>query len=271
MTSNSVNIPTLELLDACPLGVMLLRDGQVSWLNRELQRLTGLDSDNAKTPDPECDLRLRRLLGNERLVELRTPDADEVWLLCRPVAMTDGDGAPVELRFYTDVSAEVQAKEERDLLARKVEELELTDTLTGLANRRALGNALAAQVTRSRRYHNKLSLAMIRVRVAGLDTPLPDAVVLAVSRFLRERLRWADVIGRWDPDSFMLILPETGVKPADNLLATIRGEADGIRLPQPHAQLPVTLRTGLVQWSKGMDPARLVAEACEDLAKEAAA
>ncbi len=271
MKSELTKMPPLDLLRACPLGVLILCDGRVSWMNPELERLTGLDNSNLAAVDAEADLRLRRLLADERLIELRTPDADDVWLLCRSVELKAGDGVALRLRFFTDVSAEVQAKQERDLLARKVEELELTDPLTGLANRRALGNALAAQVTRSRRYHNRLSLGMVRVRIAGLETPLPDGVVLAVSRFLRERLRWADVIGRWDPDSFMLVLPETGKEDATALLKTIRDEADAVRLPAPHNELPVTLQTGLSQWNKGMDPARLVAEASEELAREAAA
>ncbi len=271
MSLEQLAIPPMELLQACPAGVLVLRDGQVSWMNRELERLTGLSTAAATAADAAKEQRLRRLLGHDRLIDLRDGEVGEIWLLCHPVELTDADGASVQLRFYTDVSGEVLAKQERDLLARKVDELELTDRLTGLANRRALGNALAAQVTRSRRYHNRLSLGMVQVAVDGLTPPLPDGVVLAVSRFLRERLRWADIIGRWDQETFMLILPETGQKPGAALLRTIRDEADTLCLPEPHAGLAVTLRTGLAQWDKGMDPARLVSEAAGGLDKQAVA
>jgi len=258
-------IPSLDLLQACPVGVLLLHDGRVAWMNPELERLTGLTNAQLVALDAATDRLLRRLLRDERLIELRPAEADDVWLLCRPVELSGENGESVQLRFYTDVTGEVQAKDERDLYARKVEELELTDPLTGLANRRALGNALAAQVTRSRRYHNRLSLGMLQVCIDGRQAPPPDAVVLAVSRFLRERLRWVDVIGRWGPDSFMLVLPETDYDAAVLLLNNLREEADGIALPESHAELKLGLRTGVAQWDKGMDPVRLAAAAADDL------
>ena len=72
---------------------------------------------------------------------------------------------------------------------------DITDALTGMANRKATIQALAAQVTRSRRYGNLLSLGAMRLTHPDLpDIGLPDASILALAHYLRERLRWADIV-----------------------------------------------------------------------------
>jgi PleD family two-component response regulator len=168
--------------------------------------------------------------------------------------------------FVEDVSRELSLAEERDQLENKVRELTLTDELTGLPNRRALGSALAAQVTRSRRYHNPLAMAMVRPTCGLGDAAPPDAVMLAVSRFLRDRLRWADIIGREDEQTFMLILPETDQVAANGVIQQIRDEVSAVRLPPPHESRQLKLSIGLAQWRRGLDGAGLVAEARQGLA-----
>lgn len=254
MTTDLSSLVSEAWLRACPTGILVLREGHILWANPAFERISGIRLSQLQG-DAEPAL-VNRLKGAKGLVRLQhTPD-HETWAFCEISPVDD-----IELRFFQDVSGEVQAAAQRDSLAQRVEDLNLTDELTGLANPRALGRSLDAQVTRSRRYHNSLSLAVVRLQAGAAVTPLPDGIILSMSRFLRERLRWADIIGRHHNSAFMLILPETDLKAANRLLESIRDEARDLHLPAPHEDIALHIRMGIVQWDKGMDPTRLIGEA----------
>jgi diguanylate cyclase (GGDEF)-like protein len=100
-------------------------------------------------------------------------------------------------------------RRERELLR-----LATTDPLTGLPNRRALFEALEAEVLRSRRYGHPLALLMIDVD--GLREvnnarghPAGDRLLAAVAAVLREGVREVDLPARYGGDEFAVLLPET--------------------------------------------------------------
>ena len=250
-------------LKACPTGVLVTDGQKILWSNPAFERMTQVRMEHLRQED--ADPLLEKLVSTDGLLNLKGDDGSESWLLCETADLGERDKG-VTLRFFRDVSGEINVTRERDALAKKVEELDLTDPLTGLANPRALGNALNAQVTRSRRYHNPLSVALVQVHTPDASQPLADAVVLSVSRFLRDRLRWADVIGRHSADVFMLILPETRHEDVLELLRNIRDDGKNIMPPPPHDHVKIELQTGLAEWSKGLDVARLVTQAEQDLA-----
>jgi diguanylate cyclase (GGDEF)-like protein len=253
----------LDWLRVCPTGILVSQGAHVVWANPALERMLGIP---AGATEDEARYQaaapaLQELLSRDGLIGLKNEDGTERWVYCEQAEVGEGPETSLQLRFFQDVTGEVNASRERDAMRQKVKELDVTDRLTGLANRRALLNALSSQVTRSRRYQNPLALALAEVAAQGVETPLPDGVILAVSRFLRDRLRWADVIGRYEPRVFMLILPETDREAALRLLREIQEEAGDLPLPTPHENLAVELTIGLTQWRKGFDAARLVAEA----------
>lgn len=263
MNTDLAGLVSAEWLRACPTGVLVQGPQGVLWLNPALEQLLGVSLERLQEPTERE--RLEGLMDAEGLREVRRADGGLHWLRCQPVQIPGQGDMPLRLLFCQEASAEVRLAQERDGLAQQVRELTLTDALTGLANRRALGQALAAQVTRSRRYLNPLTLALARVHWA--EAPVPDAVLLCVARFLRERLRWADIIGREEADCFMLILPETDWEAGAALTRTIREEAAQLSLPAPYAG-PPRLSLGVTQWQKGQDGARLVAAARAALASD---
>jgi len=267
MSNELLGLISEDWLKACPTGVLVTDGQRILWANPALERMTGGRARQLMDAgaDQQDAALLEKLVSTEGLLGLTGDNGAEAWLFCETASVTAAEQS-LKLRFFQDVSGEVTAAKERDRLARKVEELDLTDALTGLANPRALSKALNAQVTRSRRYGNPLSLALVHVEAVGVETPVPDGVILSVSRFLRERFRWVDVIGRYTANNFMLILPETARESADELLTKIRAEADGITAPPPHEAVTIQLSSGVAQWTKGMDAARLVAATEQDLA-----
>ena len=93
----------------------------------------------------------------------------------------------------------------------------------GALPRAALISRLQAEVSRSRRYENPLSCITVKF-AAGATTPARDEV----ARSLKGQLRWVDLLGWWQPEVLLVILPETAALAAsglrDKLLAVLRRE-----------------------------------------------
>jgi diguanylate cyclase (GGDEF)-like protein len=167
-----------------------------------------------------------------------------------------------------DVTAQEELAEENARLRQQVEDLKLTDELTGLPNKRAISQALDLHISRSRRYQNPLSAVLVYVDLQTLTKVQPlstEPAVLSVSRFLRDRLRWVDQIARWEENVFLLVLPETTEADARGLLEKISSEQAGMVLPGSFGDMRPRLTFGLACWKKGDDMRTLLRQALTDL------
>ena len=120
---------------------------------------------------------------------------------------------------------------------------------------------------------NPLSTALIHVDLQewnGVQPLSSEPAVLAVSRFLRDRLRWVDQIARWDENLFLLVLPETTEADARRLLDKIAGEQQGMELPESCGNLRPRLTFGLACWAKGDDMRTLLRHTLSDLQQNGA-
>jgi diguanylate cyclase (GGDEF)-like protein len=253
-----------SLLENLSFGLLLLEtDDRISWANAGAARLLGKPvaeligraaGDVATTMQP--------LLGSEpRLLQ----DAGGKRWLRRE--LHSGSGGQ-RLLVLADVTAQQQLADENSRLHQQVEDLQLTDELTGLPNKRAISQALDLHISRSRRYQNPLSVVLVHVDLQKADDvqPLsPDPVTLSVSRFLRDRLRWVDQIARWEDKMFLLVLPETAEADARGLLNKIAAEQDYMVLPEALGKLRPQLTFGMACWTKGDDIRTLLRKALRDL------
>jgi diguanylate cyclase (GGDEF)-like protein len=95
----------------------------------------------------------------------------------------------------------------------------VTDSLTGLLNRRGLEDRLDEELARCRRNGHELSIVMIdcdglkAVNDSG-GHEAGDAVLQRIADCLREHKRLGDVAGRLGGDEFVVLLPETGASDA---------------------------------------------------------
>jgi diguanylate cyclase (GGDEF)-like protein len=95
----------------------------------------------------------------------------------------------------------------------QMRELALKDGLTGVLNRRALDDAVAAEVARAGRSHLPLALVMVDAdRFKRINDqhghPAGDAVLVAIAQRLQAATRPYDVLGRYGGEEFLLLLPE---------------------------------------------------------------
>jgi len=251
-----------EWFKLCPSGLIAQdHDGCILGANSALEKITGLSAAQLLASEQEESASIIHcLLDEDELIHMHSADNDH-WLQ-RETSELDFPGGQITLHYYQDVTETQRLREEINRLQHHTQELTITDELTGLANKRALSQILEAQVTRSRRYKNPLSLALAEIvpssNSTGKPPHLPDELLLTVSCYLRDRLRWADVLGRWDSNRFMLMLPETSEEDARTLIENIsNGVADAIII-EGEQNSGFTLNFGLAEWTKGLDTRRLI-------------
>jgi len=98
-----------------------------------------------------------------------------------------------------------------ELLA-KVEALAVTDSLTGLYNRRQIDTVLEAEWKKSQRYNHPVSCLMADIDFfkAVNDTfghNAGDLVLVEIANIVKENVRDVDTVGRWGGEEFIAVLP----------------------------------------------------------------
>jgi len=104
-------------------------------------------------------------------------------------------------------------------LYNEVQQLAITDTTTGLYNRRGLQEMGLHEVERSHRFHRPLCALMLDIdyfkRVN--DTyghPVGDQVLVELARLCRESLRNIDILCRYGGEEFVILLTESDLESA---------------------------------------------------------
>jgi diguanylate cyclase (GGDEF)-like protein len=129
-------------------------------------------------------------------------------------------------------NAELEASlaQQRRLQA-EIEALARTDALTGLFNRRHVGDVVAREMSFMRRKWRPLSIAMLDLDAFKsvndrFGHEVGDQVLLEVGRRLAAGLRDHDLVARWGGEEFCIVLIDTELEPAklvvDRLLERIR-------------------------------------------------
>jgi two-component system cell cycle response regulator len=131
---------------------------------------------------------------------------------------------------------------------RRLEELATTDPLTRLLNRRAMGERLANEMDRCRRFRTEVSILMIDIdHFKGVnDTaghPAGDEVLRQLSGMLLEAVRSIDIVARFGGEEFVVILPQTafegGMVFAERLCERIA--AENFEVPGRNMRLTVSI------------------------------
>ena len=200
---------------------------------------------------------------------MRRRDGGYVWLEEHAqVAERGPDGRVLQL---VGVSADITARKEAEL---QLAHLALHDPLTGLPNRRGLGEALDQAVARSQR--TGLPLAVLALDLDGFKAindrhghPAGDAALIEVARRLRQTIRRSDLVARLGGDEFAVLAGELNgpapvVRLARRLGAALRAP---IALPGAVALIDVSIGVAFFP-GDGDTPAELLVRA--DLALYAA-
>lgn len=127
------------------------------------------------------------------------------------------------LSFQLVLNARVSLRRERRLVetaaalreaTARFEGLAVTDTLTGLPNRRAFSQLLGLEFRRSLRYGRPLALLMIDLDHFKQANdrhghPFGDFVLVKTASVIRDAVRESDFVARYGGEEFVVMLPET--------------------------------------------------------------
>ena len=125
-----------------------------------------------------------------------------------------------------------------------------TDVLTGAATRRALDKVLNAEFARAVRYNHKFSVAIVDLDkfkqindTAGHAAG--DRTLQLLARFMLRNARASDTIARYGGDEFVMLMPETSISDATEMLERLRRDVEGLLIPNVH---PITISCGIAEW-----------------------
>lgn len=142
---------------------------------------------------------------------------------------------------------------------RRLREMVVSDSLTGLGNRRAFENALAEAMERSRTTGSPLSLLMLDVDNFKLYNDAfghqaGDVVLVEVARVLQDHCRADDTGARYGGEEFAVILPNCAAEAAYRVAERIRAAIAA----REWMNRPVTASVGVATLRDGMSKVDLV-------------
>ena len=121
-------------------------------------------------------------------------------------------------------------KQLEDLLC-KVEYMAITDSLTGLFNRRRFHEILSKEFERSKRYATPFSLIMADIDHFkkindNYGHQAGDTVLKEVTSIIKKNTRETDTTARYGGEEFMVVMPNTNKSDAMNLAERIRSSIE---------------------------------------------
>jgi diguanylate cyclase (GGDEF)-like protein len=150
---------------------------------------------------------------------------------------------------------------------RELHELSITDSLTGLYNRKHLMEVLTKEVARAERYQRPLAVLMIDVDHFKLynDTCghlAGDEVLRNIAAIFRGCLRESDCVGRYGGEEFLIILPETVADDAWRIADRIRSRLAEEDFPTDSKPVKITISGGIATFpGNGRSPESLLKSA----------
>ena len=156
-----------------------------------------------------------------------------------------------ELYYLKNVALQREV-EQRMKAQAMAEHLAITDSLTGLFNRRQLLELAEREVVHATRYQRNLSLIIFDLdhfkRVNDtFGHAGGDRVLVAISRFVQSSVRKCDIIGRYGGEEFALLLPETSAQKALAMFERIRRSIEDMKIELDDAETSVTISAGIAE------------------------
>ncbi|MEW5914031.1 MAG: sensor domain-containing diguanylate cyclase [Thermodesulfobacteriota bacterium] len=271
-----------ELIQLCPDGIIGVdRAGTVIIFNQAAENLTGLNSKNilgkasiTEVYQPaELAREIKRKLYSQEHGGVGRLDGIEVYVKGAgdrkvPIRLSgtilSKDGREIgSVGFFHDLTVQKQLEEE-------LRKHSITDSLTGIYNRRHFHEVLSEEVERSLRYGRPLSLAAF-----DLDHFKPfndtyghqegDNILRLVGECMRSTLRSLDRAFRVGGDEFAFIMVETDLAQATLALERFRTAFNQMwprRMSYLQSSLPpVSMSIGVAQLLKDEKPDKLLLRA----------
>ena len=140
------------------------------------------------------------------------------------------------------------------------------DQLTHLLNRRGLARAFESEIARADRHGRPMCLAVLDVDdFKSLNDRLGhqagDLALVHLARIVRRSIRPTDVISRYGGEEFVILLPETPIADAVNVMARVQRELTKRIFLHNHERVLITFSAGVAERAFGESQEDLIARA----------
>jgi diguanylate cyclase (GGDEF)-like protein len=159
----------------------------------------------------------------------------------------------------------------RSLLYQKVQELAITDGLTGILSRRYFLERLKEELKRSKQFKYAFAFLMVDIdhfkecndRYGHL---VGDVILKEVAKIMKDTLRQIDLVCRYGGEEFSIILTETDKTGATFAAERIRQSVEARRIRAYDEDLQITISIGISVFpSQGQDIQKLLEKADQAL------
>lgn len=184
------------------------------------------------------------------------------------------DQKELEARIFASLRAKLVQEElkkrntELEQLLSRVELMAITDSLTGLFNRRRFYDVLQREFATTRRYNNQLSIIMLDIDHFkkindGYGHPAGDQVLKEIATILITNLREVDLASRYGGEEFAVLLPHTAKENALSAAERIQSKIRLSKIPFDGNELCFTVSMGIasVMDVERHDPDELISHA----------
>ncbi|MCW8895602.1 MAG: diguanylate cyclase [Sulfurimonas sp.] len=181
--------------------------------------------------------------------------------------------------YYFSVSASIVSQEsnhiaiimsnisEQEKYKNELEHLSITDSLTGIGNRRYFQQKIEEETLRAKRYVNPLSLIIFDVdhfkKVNDkYGHNVGDEVLKEYTKLVASMLRTNDIFCRIGGEEFIIILPHATKDDAKSIAEKLR-----VKIQESKKIIPITMSFGVVEYIKGEDSEAIFKRADQALYK----
>lgn len=243
----------LHTLEHLPVGVILVTDGRISWLNQKFQQtvgthskqLIGLQQDQVHKTD------LAALFDETDRLQIKDEQGNPHWFSRSSHQLEEASSTAF---YFTEITSTVNQEKQCETLKAQIRELETHDSSTGLLKEKGILHQLETQVSLSRRYSHPLSILRLTLYASeqfeGLQV---DELMKKLGLAIKGQMRWTDQIGFLNDNSFLIILPETRLTDAAQLIDKLLYDRASLSTSPDWS-----IRFDVASWRKGDDTQKLL-------------
>ncbi len=148
------------------------------------------------------------------------------------------------------IAAQIAIKIDLAQAYEKINNMAITDSLTGLANHRAFMHGFEIMINRTQRNESMLALLMCDVDFfKGINDryghPYGDQVLRQVAEQLSQNVRVIDLAARYGGEEFVVLLEDSDQAGAQIMAERLRKQVENLPLQHNHEKVKVTVSIGI--------------------------
>ena len=171
-----------------------------------------------------------------------------------PIGILTVAGAEDEhVESFSILAEQLSLELKKISLYERVQELAITDGLTGIYVRRHFIERLNEELARCKKHGFELSLLMIDLDHFKLcnDTYghlVGDIALKEIAKIMKEHVRQVDLVGRYGGEEFVIALPDTDKKSAINVAERIRSSVEKHKFRAYDETIAITISIGVANF-----------------------